>query len=356
MIVKCFLSFVTVVITLHGVLSYQKYFVPDESEYREDGEHIDILIRKRNLRIQKVCMKYNDLHRPENHNVSSLLEWSPYTELPTTGAAERYEIYTTPKMVMCSPRNVAHNALNIFSNKALATFPVPIQSKPKKEIKAAPQKKKKVPKAMAGLTKEVKSIYKKGAIKKGNESDKKVQSKYSGFSKVLLVMHPFLRLAKSYHQMFDSKDQASKELSEMKTTLQKYIKDNQGKVNFEGFVRFIINPWNGADREEVLNLRRQWLPTHYDCEVCHSDLFPNFVYKVDDDNFEDEFMEFLEDFGLEEVKEGEAAEQLIESVNVNDKKTLKKYYAQLEESTLDELVAFYRIDMEMFGYLDMTKF
>jgi hypothetical protein len=46
-------------------------------------------------------------------------------------------------------------------------------------------------------------------------------------------MHPFLRLAKSYHQMFDSKDQASKELSEMKTTLQKYIKDNQGKVNFE---------------------------------------------------------------------------------------------------------------------------
>ena len=65
--------------------------------------------------------------------------------------SHRYEIYTTPKMVMCSPRNVAHNALNIFSNKALATFPVPIQSKPKKEIKAAPQKKKKVPKAMAGI-------------------------------------------------------------------------------------------------------------------------------------------------------------------------------------------------------------
>ena len=85
-------------------------------------------------------------------------------------------------------------------------------------------------------------------------------------------------------------------------------------------------------------------------------MLPNFVYKVDDDNFEDEFMEFLEDFGLEEVKEGEAAEQLIESVNVNDKKTLKKYYAQLEESTFNDLVAFYRIDLEMFGYLDMTKF
>ena len=46
-------------------------------------------------------------------------------------------------------------------------------------------------------------------------------------------MHPFLRLAKSYHQMFDSNDQASRELSETKLTLEKYIKDNQGKVNFE---------------------------------------------------------------------------------------------------------------------------
>ena len=54
MIVKGYLSCVTVLITLSGVLSYQKYFVPDESEYREDGEHIDILLRKRNLRIQKV--------------------------------------------------------------------------------------------------------------------------------------------------------------------------------------------------------------------------------------------------------------------------------------------------------------
>ena len=40
---------------LSGVLSsYEKYFVPDDSEYREDGEHIDILIQKRNLRAQKV--------------------------------------------------------------------------------------------------------------------------------------------------------------------------------------------------------------------------------------------------------------------------------------------------------------
>ena len=83
---------------------------------------------------------------------------------------------------------------------------------------------------------------------------------------------------------------------------------------------------------------------------------PNFVYKVDDDNFEDEFMEFLEDFGLEEVNGGKAAEQLIESVNVNEKKKLKKYFAQLDDSILNDLLDFYRIDLEMFGYLDMTKF
>ena len=56
---------------------------------------------------------------------------------------------------------------------------------------------------------------------------------FTGFSKVLLVMHPFLRLAKSYHQIFDSKDQASKELTDIKSRLEKYIKENQGQVDFE---------------------------------------------------------------------------------------------------------------------------
>ena len=83
---------------------------------------------------------------------------------------------------------------------------------------------------------------------------------------------------------------------------------------------------------------------------------PNFVYKVDDDSFEDDFMEFLEDFGLEEVKEGEAAEELIQSVNVNEKSKLMKYFADLDKTTLDDLVEFYRIDLEMFGYLDLRKF
>merc|ERR1711997_1147042 len=141
-----------------------------------------------------------------------------------------------------------------------------------------------------------------------------------------------------------------------KSKLEKYIKGSDGKVSFEGFVRFIINPWNGADREEVSNLRRQWLPTHYDCEVCHADLLPNFVFKVDDESFEEDFMEFLEDFGLEEVNEGEAAQQLIESVNIFDKEDLKKYFSQISESLLNEMAHFYRIDLEMFGYLDMSKF
>jgi len=348
------LTLITFVTILSGVLSYEKYFVPDECEYREDGEHIDILIRKRNLRVQKVCMKYNDLHRPEHYNVSALMDWTKIENLPTTGAVERSEFYTIPKLVMCSPRNVAHKALNKFSQEALASFPVPTQAKAKKAVAQETQKKKKVPKAMAGLTNQVRSVYKKGKDKKVKFDDI-VRTKYSGFSKILLVMHPFIRLAKSYQQIFDS-DQPSKEVSDMKTRLEKFITVKGDKLNFEGFVRFIINSWNTEDKEEVLNLRRQWLPTHYDCEVCNSDLLPNFVYKVDDDAFEDEFMEFLEDFGLEEVTGGEAAEQLIESVNVSEKKELKKYFSLLDESTLNDLVDFYRIDLEMFGYLDMTKF
>merc|ERR1712150_273064 len=287
-------------------------------------------------------------------NVSLLMDWIKPEDPPSVGAVERSEFYTIPKLVMCSPRNVAHTALNKFSKEALASFPVPTQTKAKKIVAQEAQKKKKVPKAMAGLTNQVRSVYKEGKEKKV-KSDEKAKTKYAGFSKILLVMHPFIRIAKSYHQIFDS-NQPRKEMSEMKTKLEKYINIQGDKVNFEGFVRFIINPWNKEHKEEVLNLRRQWLPTHYDCEVCNADLLPNFVYKVDDDSFEDEFMEFLEDFGLEEVNGGEAAEQLIESVKVTEKKELKKYFSQLDESTLNDLVHFYRIDLEMFGYLDMTKF
>ena len=77
---------------------------------------------------------------------------------------------------------------------------------------------------------------------------------------------------------------------------------------------------------------------------------------MDDDSFEDEFMEFLEDFGLEEINGGEAAKQLIENVNVYDKEDLKKYFSQIPQSLLNEMAHFYRIDLEMFGYLDMSKF
>ena len=52
---------------------------------------------------------------------------------------------------MCSARYVAHEALSIFSKEALTIFPVPTQTQPKKVIKQETQKKKKVPKAMAGM-------------------------------------------------------------------------------------------------------------------------------------------------------------------------------------------------------------
>ena len=63
----------------------------------------------------------------------------------------RFKVYTMPKMAMCSPRYVAHEALSIFSKEALAIFPVPTQTQPKKVVKQETQKKKKVPKAMAGM-------------------------------------------------------------------------------------------------------------------------------------------------------------------------------------------------------------
>ena len=38
-------------------------------------------------------------------------------------------------MVMCSPRNVAHKALRLFSKEAVTSFPIPTPSKNKKAVK-----------------------------------------------------------------------------------------------------------------------------------------------------------------------------------------------------------------------------
>ena len=54
-------------------------------------------------------------------------------------------------MVMCSPRNVAHKALRLFSKEAVTSFPIPTPSQNKKAVKQAPEMKKKVPKAMRGI-------------------------------------------------------------------------------------------------------------------------------------------------------------------------------------------------------------
>ena len=56
-----------------------------------------------------------------------------------------------------------------------------------------------------------------------------------GFSKVLLVMHPFLRLAKSYKQIFES-GSANKDL---RVTLEKYM-DPKAHTPFHVSFKFMI--------------------------------------------------------------------------------------------------------------------
>ena len=56
MITNNLLTFVTIVTILSGVLSYEKYFVEDSSEFLEDGEAMDILLRKRSLRVKRVII------------------------------------------------------------------------------------------------------------------------------------------------------------------------------------------------------------------------------------------------------------------------------------------------------------
>ena len=61
----------------------------------------------------------------------------------------------------------------------------------------------------------------------------------------------------------------------------------------KGFVKFVIHgrslheiqanqlQWNVKELEEMYELRKPWLPTHYDCEICHAGkISSSFVRRV----------------------------------------------------------------------------
>ena len=79
--------------------------------------------------------------------------------------------------------------------------------------------------------------------------------------------------------------------------------------------------------------------------------YPDLIFKVDEENFEEELEAFFEDYALDAVGE-EALEKFTSGMIslVPSDSEVKNLMGQLPRSMLNQLVDYYRVDLDMFGY------
>ena len=78
-----------------------------------------------------------------------------------------------------------------------------------------------------------------------------------------------------------------------------------------------------------------------------SDLYPQFVLKLDD-HFEEDFTSFAEDTGLEDI--GIDSKMFLSATSFPAQSQVKNLFAQLNQEELDDLVYKYRVDLDMYQY------
>ena len=78
-----------------------------------------------------------------------------------------------------------------------------------------------------------------------------------------------------------------------------------------------------------------------------SDLYPQFVLKLDD-HFEEDFTSFAEDTGLEDI--GIDSKMFLSATSFPAQSQVQNLFAQLNQEELDDLVYKYRVDLDMYQY------
>lgn len=165
--------------------------------------------------------------------------------------------------------------------------------------------------------------------------------------RAVIVMHPFVRLAKVFLDLENQNEFSEK----LKSEIQKFSKTSE-RIDFQTFVRFLLegnlgsSQRSGQEETETRKVLRKLLPYHYQCQVCHTAIFPQFVLKLDD-HFEEDFENFSEDTGIEDVG---IDSQTFRQVPLPSEDKVKSLFQQLTPGQVDELVSKYRVDLDMYQY------
>ena len=70
---KAFPTLTTLITIVNCVLSYEKYFLTGPDETLKDGQSVEVILRKRKLRLEKVAMFFNSFMDSFTINVDSSL-------------------------------------------------------------------------------------------------------------------------------------------------------------------------------------------------------------------------------------------------------------------------------------------
>jgi len=298
----------------------------------------------RKLGLIKACNKSKDPHTPQTMHNSTRWMGYPANQVGERGESHRAVFYTQPALSVCTPGVfMGQDLLKELEAAALTTFPKPVKTNKKKPSSGQANKDQTKPKrkskGMAALTGETAVLKATKNIKKEEKFD------LEGFDLAMFVMHPFLRLVSSYSRIRDDSN----------TQLSEKIKALVGKdFTFEKFVNFVVQPESMSSQDpknEVLSARKLWQSYNFDCLVCNEAFYPDVIFKVDEEDFEEELEAFFEDYALDAVGE-EALEKFTSGMIslVPSDSEVNNLMGQLPRSMLNQLVDYYRVDLEMFGY------
>jgi len=306
----------------------------------------------RRLRLIQTCQKYSDPHMSQFGEVGKWMKY-PGAMVTERGDMSRAVFHSHPPVVACAPNFLGQEALEELG-KTAAKVLVP-KTKPSKNTEKTEKKVKKKSKGMAALQGESRGLKKDGAPTKQVVTNQ-LEFEYEGFDIAMFVMHPFIRLVSSFKKIQSEGHKLVEQWAGLQQTADK------PELNFQNFVKFVTQPENhltgietelrDAKEELRLSQRKPWQSYNMDCLVCNPDFYPTRIFKLDDENFAEDFESFVEDYGLEEVGE-EAVEDFVTKMSAlvpDTEDQVKPLMAQLDKSVFEGLVDYYSLDLEMFGY------
>ena len=151
-------------------------------------------------------------------------------------------------------------------------------------------------------------------------------------TKVIIVRHPLERLLSAYLYIFQNDG-----------------KYHMNKYSWEDFVHKIITNENDREWQNIQdNVGDHWEPYWHNCQVCDSNLKPNYILKLETMN--EDLQTYLGEIGLTKYAGKFPWKNSSNKRGIHTSLRVIEFYSRLNRSSIEQLYEFYRLDHELFDY------